>query len=263
MTDYSQHEFLMVEVKDKVALVTLNRPDVLNAINQQGHVELEDFFAEVAADEEVNAIVLTGAGRAFSSGGDIRGMKESLEGRRRRAASRPARLIGNILDTPQPIVAAVNGPAAGLGATIALFCDIVVAAEDARIGDTHVKVGYVAGDGGAIIWPLLVGPNKAKELLMLGDFVTGKDLERLGLVNYAVPKEQVLPKAMELARRLADGPAIAIRGTKHAINKWLKEQANLVLDPGLFLERLSGHSEDHKEAVSAFLEQRTPKYTGR
>ncbi len=264
MQDYSRFEFLQVEVKDRVAVVTLNRPDVLNAINPPMHRELDDIFEDFSLDNDVNAIVLTGAGRAFCAGGDIHGMSQRIseEPPRLSSISSGSRLITNMLEVGQPIIAAVNGDAVGLGATLALFCDVVFASENARIGDPHVKMGYVAGDGGAVIWPLLVGVSRAKELLMTGDLIHANDAERMGLVNHVVPQGEALPKALELAQRLANGPSLAISGTKISINKLLKQQVNLILDASMALERVTGSSNDHKEAVQAFLESRPAKFKG-
>jgi enoyl-CoA hydratase len=135
-----------------------------------------------------------------------------------------------------------------------------VVADTAKLADTHVALAAVAGDGGAVIWPLLIGPNRAKEFLMLGDTITGADAARIGLVNHAVPKEQVLPKARELVQRLADGPTWAIRWSKLAVNKWLKQQANLIMDAGLAYEAVTLMSKDHQEAVKAMTERRKPNY---
>ena len=173
------------------------------------------------------------------------------------------RLINNLLGVEQPLIAAVNGDAVGLGATVALFCDVIYMAETARIGDPHVRVGLVAGDGGAVIWPLLVGPARAKEMLLTGDLLSAKDAERMGLVNRVVPADQLMPTAMALAARLAKGPTKALRWTKLAVNKWLREQVNLVLDTSLGLEWVSMGLQDHQEAVRAFLEKREPRYTGK
>lgn len=162
----------------------------------------------------------------------------------------------------QPIVAAVNGDAVGLGATLALFCDIIIASEKARFGDPHVRVGLVAGDGGAVIWPLLCGVTKAKEYLMTGDLISAAEAERIGLINHAVPLGEVMPKAIELARRLANGPTRAIRWTKLACNKRLRDEVNLVLDASLAVETISMLTEDHREAARAFVEKRSPKFKG-
>src|SRR3989475_8437816 len=269
MTDYSSYECIKVEKADKLATVTLNRPDSLNAVNPQLHHELERIWVDLAEDADVNAILLTGAGKAFCAGGDVKGMASRAgggEGGQRRFALNPhggRRLVQNMLEVEQPIIGAINGDAVGLGATIALFCDVIVASEKARFGDPHVRVGIVAGDGGAVIWPLLIGPARAKEFLMRGHLVNGADAAKMGLVNYAVPPEEVLPKARELAQELADGPTWAIRWSKLSVNKWLKDQLNLILDASLAYEMITFTTEDHKEAARAFVEKRKPKYQGR
>ncbi len=263
--DYGRYEFIKVEKDGKVAVLTLNRPEALNAVNSQLHNELEEVFAAVARDDDVNAVVLTGAGRAFCAGGDVKGMddRQGDDPLKTRTTLRNAkRLIHNLLDVEQPIISAVNGHAVGLGATIALFGDVIIASENARIGDPHVKVGLVAGDGGSVIWPLLCGLARAKEYLMTGDLMTAAEAERIGLVNHVVPPEQVLPKAMDLAHRLANGPTKAIRWTKLACNKRLRDDVNLVLDASLAVETLSMLSEDHKEATRAFAEKREPEFKG-
>ena len=260
MVDYSRYRFLKVEKENRVATLTLNRPEARNAIMEEMHFELEDVFIDLARDDEVNAVVVTGAGRVFCAGGDVKQMKMDafapvvLVGARR--------LIHNILDVEKPIIAALNGDAVGLGATIALFCDIIFAAENARIGDPHVSVGLVAGDGGAVIWPLLVGLAKAKEMLLTGDLVSATEAERIGLVNRVVPVEELHSTAMALATRLASGPTWAIRWTKTALNKRLKDEVNLVLDLSLSAERLTMATQDHREAVQAFREKRAPQFKG-
>ena len=268
--DYSEYRFIKVETVERVATVTLNRPDALNAVNSRVHHELEQLWLDLAADADVNAIILTGAGRAFCAGGDVKGMAsgsltngETKKGRFDRgpiAAANGRRLVENMLDVEQPIIGAINGDAVGLGATLALLCDIIVVSEQARFADTHVKVGIVAGDGGAVIWPLLIGPHRAKEFLMRGNFINGAEAGRIGMVNYAVPADQVLRKARELAQELADGPTAAIRWSKLAVNKWLKDQANLIMDAGLAYEMMSFRTQDHQEAVKAFVEKRKPNF---
>jgi enoyl-CoA hydratase len=250
--------------------VTLNRPERLNAVNGVMHNELERFFGEVNSDRDVNAIVLTGAGRAFCAGGDISGFGPSGEPddgpppKIQATFSRgPRRLILNLLEIEVPVIVALNGDAIGVGATIALFGDVVIASEKARLADTHVKIGLVAGDGGSIIWPLLAGANRAKEYLLTGDFVPAAEAERIGLVNRVLPPDDVLPAARALAERLANGPTWAIRWTKASVNKQLREQLNLVLDASLAFESLSASTLDHEEAAKAFMEKRPPKFTGR
>ncbi len=166
MTDYSKYKTVLVEKDNGVATVTLNRPSALNAVNPDMNDDFDTLFRDLSADEEIDAIVLTGAGRAFCAGGDIKNMDARNEASARdfpMDPRDPGRLLNDILDVQQPIIAAINGDAIGLGATIALFCDIQVAAETARLADTHVRIGVVAGDGGASIWPPLINPNRAKE----------------------------------------------------------------------------------------------------
>lgn len=266
MPDYGRYRTLLIE-KDAngVALVTLNRPEKRNAVNSEMHTELENVFVDLSNDDDVRAIVLTGAGSAFCAGGDVEGMKTGYF-----QPTGPAvpfyqvrRLIMNLLEVEQPIVVAVNGDGAGLGATIPLFCDIVIMAETARLADTHVRMGLVAGDGGVVIWPWLVGMARAKEYLLTGQWIDGKEAERIGLVNYAEPQENVLPKAMELARSLAQGAPLAIRWTKFSINKLLRDHVNLALDSSMFLEAATMGSDDLQEAAKAFYEKRQPEFKGR
>ena len=267
MPDYSKYEALKIEKAERVATVTLNRPDSLNAVNNVMHHELMTIWLDLAEDQDVNAIILTGAGRAFCAGGDVKNMASragSNEGRRRSLVT-PAearRIVEGMLDVEQPIIGAINGDAVGLGATIALLTDITVVSEKARFADTHVRVGIVAGDGGALIWPLLVGPHRAKEFLMRGHFINGAEAGRIGMVNYAVPPEQVMVKARELAQELADGPTWAIRWSKLAVNKWLKQQANLIMDASLAYEMMTFGTEEQKEAARAFGEKRKAKFQG-
>jgi enoyl-CoA hydratase len=271
--NYSEYEFLKVEVADRVATITINRPEALNAVNNVVHHELEQIWIDVRADRDVNAIILTGAGRAFCAGGDVKGMADGTlsganakqgkgRGRGPIAASNGRRLVDNMLDVEQPIIGAINGDAVGLGATLALLCDITVVSEKARLADTHVKVGIVAGDGGAVIWPLLIGPHRAKEFLMRGNFINGAEAGRIGMVNYAVAPELVMPKARELAQELADGPTWAIRWSKVSVNKWLKQQSNLIMDASLAYEMMSFSHPHQKEAVKAFIEKRKPNFVG-
>jgi len=269
--DYSEYEFLKVDVADRVATITINRPEALNAVNNVVHHELEQIWIDVRSDHDVNAIILTGAGRAFCAGGDVKGMaagsltsstskKGKGRGRGPIAASNGRRLVDNMLDVEQPIIGAINGDAVGLGATLALLCDITVVSEKARLADTHVKVGIVAGDGGAVIWPLLIGPHRAKEFLMRGNFISGAEAGKIGMVNYALAPELVMPKARELAQELADGPTWAIRWSKVSVNKWLKQQSNLIMDASLAYEMMSFNHPHQKEAVKAFIEKRKPNF---
>ena len=266
--DYSKYEFLTVEIDENgVATVTMNDPDKLNAIGPENHKELEYIWIDLARDESIKTIVFTGAGRAFSAGGDIKkmaaragtefGLKYAL-----RVPQNTLRIFEHMLLVPQPIIAAVNGDAIGLGLTLALFADMSVVAEDARLGDTHVKVGLVAGDGGAVIWPLLVGPQRAKEFLMRGKLLKGAEAAAMSLVNYAFPKADVLTEAHKIATEIAANPVWAVRWSKASINKQLKAQLNQILELSITYESLTMLTHDYKEATNAFAEKRTPEFKG-
>lgn len=268
MTDYSFYQRFRIEMEGHLAIVTLNRPEARNAIDHQTHVELLRLFVDLAEDPAVFSILLTAAGDYFSIGGDVKGMKDrpagdvTAEGTTVLDPAPARRIVHNLLDCDKPVVCAINGHAMGLAATLALFCDITVMADDAKIADPHVKVGLVAGDGGASIWPLLIGPSRAKEYLMLGKALTGIEAERIGLVNHVAPRAEVYDKAHAIASELAAGATWAIRWTKTSVNKWLKEQVNLILDLSMALEIATFTTKDHQEAVSAFLEKRTPQFKG-
>ena len=267
MTDYTDFKGLKVEKSEGVAVLTLNRPERLNAIDRTTHAELENVFILLNEDSDVRAVLITGAGRAFCAGGDIKGMAERVDtGSQTQSVIRSGggkRLLQNILDLKVPLVAAVNGPAVGLGATIALFCDTVIMGESARIGDTHVSVGLVAGDGGAVIWPLLIGVSRAKYYLMTGELIPAPEAYRLGLVHQVVPDDELMETAMGLAHRLASGPTKAISYSKMAANKHITEALNLIIDSSLAWEHETFTSEDHAEAAHAFLEKRKPVFKGR
>ena len=264
--DYSRYQSLRVKMENGVAVVTLNRPEALNAIDTQMHSELSTIFVDLNRDTEVKAVVVTGAGKAFSAGGDINWMREMAAADATYVKTLMAegrQVVYSILDLEVPIIAAVNGPAIGLGATVALFCDIIIASDKARFGDPHVTVGLVAGDGGAVIWPLLVGMARAKEYLMTGDTVDAKEAERIGLINRVVTEQELMPAALALANRLASGPTLAISWTKMAVNKLLKREANLILDASFAWENHCFYSEDFREATAAFLEKRKPLFKGK
>jgi enoyl-CoA hydratase len=269
--DYGRYQHLLVAVDRGVATVTLNRPERRNAVNDAMHRELRSIWIDIGDDDRVNAVVLTGAGRAFCSGGDVKDLETDPEPFGGGHALEPLavmatdarRLVQEMLDVEQPIIAAVNGDAIGLGANLALLCDIVIMAEDAIIADTHVKVGLVAGDGGAALWPALLGPHRAKEFLMRGTRLTGAEAARMGMINRAVPRDSVLAEAHELAHELAEAAPLAVRWTKYSINKGIKETVNLVFDVSMAFELTSMRSADHREGLRALFERRPPRFTGR
>lgn len=267
MVDYSNYEHIQAERDGNILTLTLNRPERMNAVNGRLHSELSTIFREVNHDNEAWAVVLTGAGRAFCAGGDVGGMASSdsgsnVEHRVAEVRGEAQQIVYSMLDLEKPLVGKINGAAVGLGATIALLCDVVVATETTRIGDRHVNVGLVAGDGGAVIWPWLVGINRAKELLMTGELVQGDDLLRMGIANHVVPAEDLDQFCLDKARQLAAMAPYAARATKQTLNKILKKQAEDVLDIGLGWEYLSMKLDDHHEAASAFVEKRDATFTG-
>lgn len=266
MSRYAKYQDLKIEVTNKVATVTLNRPEVRNAINQRLIRELRSIWDDLADDMAVNAVVVTGAGDFFSVGGDVKAMSDRpggdvLEEGEVHDPMVSRRLVNRLLELDKPIVAAINGDCIGLAATIALLSDVTIMSAQARVGDTHVsRVGLVAGDGGTVIWPLLVGVNKAKEFLMRGTLIKGEEAERIGLVNHVVPKEEVLAKAHAIAQELADGPSWAIRWTKLSVNQIVKERVNHLLEASMALEQVTFELADHKEATLAFKEKRKPRF---
>lgn len=262
-TEYPTYRELLLERRDKVLLITLNRPVALNAIGFALHTELAGLFRAIARDDSVSAVILTGAGRAFCAGGDLKDFTDPSDAQLDGLFAEARTLITDMLDLPQPLITAINGPAYGLGATLALFGDIILASDEAVIADTHVVAGVVAGDGGAVIWPWLIGAARAKEFLMTGDALKAQDALRLGLVNHVVPAAELMPRALALAERLARGPKLAIQGTKRSVNQLLRDAANKVLDLSLALEHATFRTEDHREALTAFREKRTPEFKGR
>ncbi|ONM48442.1 enoyl-CoA hydratase/isomerase family protein [Nocardia donostiensis] len=263
--DYSTYNNILATRDGSVLTLTLNRPDRLNAVNHDLHEELSRIFADVAVDDETSVVILTGAGRAFCAGGDVQAFAEDAQEKGRSGyylgVQDAKRIITSLLDLEKPIIAKVNGHAIGLGATLALFCDMIYMADDARIGDPHVSAGVVAGDGGAIIWPQLVGYARAKEFLFTGDQLSATRAADIGLINYAVPAQELDTVVAEMARRLASGAQEAIRWTKVSVNIGLKQLAHSILDASLAYEVLTMRGPAHAEALDAFAQRRKPDFT--
>ena len=236
----------------------------LNTVDGLLHDELTRLFRELKREDTARAVLLTGRGRAFSAGGDFRWFPTlddlaKLEHLRRDAKQ----MIWDLLDVELPIVAALNGPAVGLGASLALLCDVIFMAETATIADPHVRVGIVAGDGGTAIWPLVLGPARAKQFLLTGDPVTAAEAHAMGLVNRVVAPAALEAEALAFAARLAEGAPLAVRYTKQAVNKLVKDALNTAFDTATALEIVTFHSEDHREALAALREKRKPVFKGR
>ena len=255
------YEQILIEKRPNgVAIATLNQPHKLNAIDPNMHLEVTSLARDVDEDPDVKVLVLTGAGRAFCAGGDFSPGRPRFSGARIWRQAR--QLVDDILDCETPIITAVNGPAMGLGSTIALLGDVVFASRSARIGDTHVRIAAGAGDGGQLYWPLLMGINRAKYYMMTGDVLTGEEAEKLGLVNFVVDDDQLMTRALELADRLAAGPTLAITASKMGINKYIKFVSNLVLPYTLKLQSATLYTEDAAEAIAAFRDKRPPIFKG-
>jgi enoyl-CoA hydratase len=260
--DFSTYEHLRMERREHGVLqITIDRPERMNATNERLHYELASVWRDVAADEQTRVAVVTGAGRAFSAGGDLE-MVQAMAGDYRRVAAmagEAASLVTNMLDCEKPIVSAINGTAVGAGLAVALMADISIIARDARLTDGHLRLGVVAGDHAAILWPLLCGMAKAKYYLLTADFIDGEEAERIGLVSRCVEREQVLETALEVAERIAVGPQDAARWTKRTLNHWLRA-ALPAFDASVAYEMLSFMGSDVAEGAQAIVEKRKPDF---
>lgn len=263
--DISSYPGLRLTYAGRILTVTLDRPEQLNAADEVMHSSIARVFNDCADDRETDVVILTGAGKAFSAGGDYKAMQLSIDnpGRFDRLAVEAKRIVFSMLDCPKPIIAKVNGHAIGFGATLALFSDIVFAASHAKIGDPHVLVGYVAGDGGAAIWPQLIGYAKAKEFLFTGGLLTAVEAEKIGLINHVLPAGELDTAVQAFAERLAAGAAKAIQWTKLSVNVGLKAIVHPVMEASMAYESLSVRTDDHREAVAALREKRPPVFRGR
>lgn len=250
--------------KGRLLTITLNRPDTLNAVNREMHEELADVFQFAAQDAGSDVVVLTGAGRAFSAGGDLEHIARNaanpdLFDEEARIAKR---IVFAMLDMEKPLICRMNGHAVGLGATLALLSDVIFAAENAKIGDPHVALGLVAGDGGAALWPQRIGFGRAKEYLLTGELLTARKAAEIGLINYCVPATELDDAVATFCERLLNGSQNAIRWTKVLINLELKRIATAVMDAGIAYESVTVRSADHREGVKALQEKRKPRFGG-
>ena len=255
---YSEYQHLLFEHReDGVLLITINRPDVLNATNARLHWELTQVWKDVGEDPKTRVALITGAGKAFSAGGDLEMITQMAGNFDRIAnASREAGdIVYNLMNLEKPVVSAINGVAVGAGLAVALMADISIASEAMRITDGHMRLGVGAGDHAVIIWPLLCGMARAKYYLMTAEFIDGKEAERIGLVSLCVPPDQLMDRAMKVARGLGRGPQQALKWTKRSLNNWLR-MFGPAFDASLGFEMLSFFSDDLKEGVNAVKEKR-------
>ena len=261
---FDDYETFRFERRGRILTAVVNRPDSMNAINATMHREMATVFYDLQHDPDSDVIVLTGAGRAFCAGGDTAWFQNMIDEPVlfERLLPEAKAIVFGLLEMEKPIICRLNGAAAGLGATIALMCDIVIASDKAMIGDPHVCMGLVAGDGGCVIWPQLIGFNKAKELLMLGDMLKASEADKYGLLNHLVAADALDAKTDEIADRLVNGATKAIRFTKITANIPLRKIAAELMDASLPYEALTNISGDHQEAVNAFNEKRKPNFSG-
>jgi enoyl-CoA hydratase len=260
--DYGHYEHLRFERREHgVLLITIDRPERMNATNERLHSELASVWRDVARDEGTRVAVVTGAGQAFSAGGDLELVQRMAGDYRRIAAmaSEAAEVVLAMLDCPAPIVSAINGTAVGAGLAVALMADISVIAQEAKLTDGHLRLGVVAGDHAALLWPLLCGMAKAKYYLLTAEFIDGREAERIGLVSRCVPREEVLSSALEIAERLAMGPQHAVRFTKRTLNHWLRA-AVPAFDASVAYEMLTFFGGDVVEGANAIQEKRAPRF---
>ncbi|HZZ48779.1 MAG TPA: enoyl-CoA hydratase-related protein [Pseudonocardia sp.] len=255
---------LQIEYDGDVLKVIIDSPDnPLNAVNESMHHDLVILFRELKQENNANAVLLSARGKAFSAGGDFEWFKKLREPSKVFELNRDAKqLIWDMLDVELPIVTAVHGFAMGLATSITLFSDVIFLGESARIADPHVRAGIVAGDGGTVAWPLAIGPARAKEYLMTGDPLTAAQAHEMGLVNHVVADDELQETALAFARRLAAGAPMAVRYTKLAVNKLVKQALGVAFDSATGYEMVTLLSKDHVEAVDAFLEKRPPTFTG-
>lgn len=262
LAHYDDFEHISCERRrDGVAVVTLDRPEVLNAANVRMHREMSEIWAVVDSDDEIGACVVTGAGRAFSAGGDLEMIEEMTEeyGAVLTQWRDAGAIVERMLDSKKPIVSAINGVAVGAGLAVALLADVSVIGRSARISDGHARLGVAAGDHAAIVWPLLCGIAKAKYYLMTADFLSGEEAERIGLVTKCVEDDQVLTEAVSIAARLAGGSATAVQWTKRVMNQWLR-QAMPAFGESIALEMLGFLGPDAREGLAALRERRDPMF---
>src|SRR6184192_3528626 len=261
--DYRDYQHLTFERRERgVVLVTINRPEVLNATNDRLHWDLTQVWLTLDADETARVAVVTGAGtRAFSAGGDLEMVEANSRDPKRlaRTIREASDLVYNIVNLDKPVVSAINGVAVGAGLVVALLADVSIISETARLTDGHTRLGVVAGDHAAIVWPLLCGMAKAKYYLLTSEFLDGREAERIGLVSLCVAPADVLPRALDVADRLGRGSQPSIRWTKRALNNWLR-QAGPIFDQSLALEMLTFMHGDVREGARAIREKRAPAF---
>ena len=257
------YKTLMYEKKENIGLLTINRPEKMNAISQELTAELSLLLDDIENDDELRVIVITGAGdKAFVAGADINELVDRDARLGRRVSRERQEIFSRIENLHVPVIAAVNGYALGAGLELALACSIRICSEKAQFGAPEVKLGIIPGDGGTQRLPRLVGQGRAMEMIITGDFIDAQEAYRIGLVNKVFPPEKLKEEAMELAKKIASRPPLAVRYAKEAVNRSQEDSASgFALES--YLHALSCTTEDKKEGVSAFLEKRKGKFKGK
>ncbi len=259
----SSYKFLLYRLDNGVATITLNRPDVYNALNDEITFELQDAFKAVAKDESVRVVVLTGEGKAFCSGQDLKasqGQKRSFLDSLHKRYNPIIRAMRNL---PKPVICRLNGVAAGAGCSIALACDLIVASEDATLIEVFINIGLVPDSGSSWFLPRLVGTAKAFELASMGTKVKAKDAEAIGLITKAVPADQLDKAVADYTSYYSQAPTKAIGLIKKMLNKASNASLDEMLDYEAYCQEIAGNSEDYQEGVKAFLEKRKAAFKGR
>ena len=258
------YETLIYEKKDNIGVLTINRPEKLNAISDELTVELDKFLDDVENDEELRVLVITGAGeKAFVAGADIKELesRDALVGRR--VSRKRQTIFSRIENLPIPVIAAVNGYALGGGLELALACSIRLCSDRAQFGAPEVKLGIIPGDGGTQRLPRLVGLGRAMEMVLTGDFIDAQEAYRIGLVNHVISNDELMEKAMDLAQKIAKRPPLAVRYAKEAVNRSQEGDTTSGYALESCLHALTCTTEDKKEGVKAFLEKRKGKFIGK
>jgi 2-(1,2-epoxy-1,2-dihydrophenyl)acetyl-CoA isomerase len=259
-----EYETIRYELDEGVLTLTLNRPDVLNALNRQMTDELQDAFKSAERDPEVRCVVITGAGRAFSSGEDLKARQASgVAGFGGTLKERYNPLVLRMRSIEKPVIGSINGVAAGAGCSLALACDLRIASDKASFMQVFVRVGLVPDSGASFLLPRIIGLGRALEMAFLGDGVGAEDAYRIGLVNRLVPAAELETATRELAVRLAKGPTRSIGLAKRAMNRAMSMDLEAALEYEVFAQETAGATEDHREGMAAFLEKRTPEYRGK
>jgi enoyl-CoA hydratase len=260
-TDRYQH--VRLRKVGPVLTATITNPGKRNAVNAGIESDLARLWRDVDDDEDLRVVILTGQGDAFCSGTDLTELStEERPTLRRRDPKGVRDRIFDILDCETPVIAKVRGPAYGLGVNIALACDFVIAADDARLCDSHIKNGIVAGDGAVALFPLLIGFRRAKEMLMFGGSITGKEAAKIGLINLSVPEPELDQAVEEYASKIVAGPPLALSWTKRSLNVLLKQLTIGAFETSIGYDMLTLQTDDVKEGSRAFIDKRPPRFTG-